>query len=277
MPAKDVPESGSTDHTAAPCPSWRWRNLAVCNLLALVILASWLWQPTRQLWDQIDLATFRLLNEPLSSNPLWARLWAVASMRMTDIAAALILLVVLIKGDWIFAGPRVRSAFFGFVALLALLVVIRVGLFSNVVRLLHWQHPSPSLTVDGAVRLKELFPAWEESWHLKDSSGQSFPGDHGAVLLLWALFLWPAASGAQRLVVAGLTIVFLLPRLVAGAHWVSDVLVGSLFLALLVIGWGAYSPYAAKAGRWLEALAEPVLNRLRKFPGLGRISLISGR
>src|SRR5690606_33971659 len=62
-------------------PLWRPRALLICHLIALLLLASWLWQPTRQLWDAFDLWLFHLLNDPVHATGLWARIWAIGSMR----------------------------------------------------------------------------------------------------------------------------------------------------------------------------------------------------
>lgn len=256
---------------------WRWRELAICNATAFGILGSWLWQPTRQQWEQLDHLVFHTLNSPLATHPLWAHIWAIGSMRPTDMVAALIMLIFLIKKNLTFSDTQVRTAFFTFLSLLLLLTLFRVGLFSRVVDAMQWQHSSPSITVDGAVQLSTLFPDWEKKWHMKSSSNQSFPGDHGAVLLLWAMFLWSFARGLRRLVVIALLCLFMLPRLVAGAHWASDIFVGGLFLSLITIGWGLYSPYAARMASLLERWAGPILNVLGRLPGLGRISLFSKR
>jgi len=72
-------------------------------------------------------------------------------------------------------------------------------------------------------------------------------------------------------------LLFMLPRLVSGAHWLSDVVVGGSFLGLLTIGWGLYTPYAAKVCSLLERFVTPLLLRLGRLPGLRHISLLSGR
>ena len=254
---------------------WRGPELAAFNVLALLLLASWRWPPARLLWDRFDASVFHLLNAPLASNSAWAHFWAVCSMRPVDLGFGLIMLVFLIRGNWIFGAARVRQALYAFLAVLLLLLLIRVGLLVELVRALHWQRASPSLTVDGAVRLTDLFPDWSRDWHMKDSSGGSFPGDHASILLLWAMFLSPFASGWRRWLVWSLAFLFMLPRLVSGAHWLSDILVGGLFLALIAIGWGLYTPYAARACSLMERYATPVLQRLGRFPGLRRICLLS--
>src|SRR5665647_1209059 len=106
---------------------WSRKGLIICNLLAVVLLASWLWQPTRQLWDLLDVYLFHLLNAPLSTSPIWAYIWALGNMRPVDIGMGLIMLAIIIKGNWIFAGAQVRRGLFAFLTVLILLVLIRVG------------------------------------------------------------------------------------------------------------------------------------------------------
>lgn len=254
---------------------WRGRGLVACNLAALLVLASWRWPPAHLLWDGLDAAAFQLLNAPLASNAAWAKLWGVCNMRPVDLAFGLIMLAILIKGNFIFAAARVRPALYAFLAVLALLLLIRVGPLNELVKAMHWQRASPSLTVEGAVRLTVLFPDWERDWHMKDSSGRSFPGDHASVLLLWAIFLSFAARGWRRWLVWGLALLFMLPRLVSGAHWLSDDLVGGVFLALIAAGWGFYTPYAAGVCALMERFLTPVFRHLGRLPGLQKISLFS--
>ena len=254
---------------------WRGRELIAINLVALILLASWRWAPARLLWDRLDAGVFQLLNAPLASSAAWAQVWAVCSTRAVDLGFGLIMLAFLITGNWIFAAAQVRQALYAFSAVLLLLLLIRVGPLGELVRALHWQRASPSMTVDGAVRLTGLFPDWTRDWHLKDASGRSFPGDHASILLMWAMFVSPFARGWRRWLVWCLAILFILPRLVSGAHWLSDVLVGGLFLALMAIGWGLYTPYAARACALMERFVSPVLLRLGRFPGLRQISLLS--
>ena len=255
---------------------WCWPGIITCNLLAVILLASWLWQPTRQLWDSLDVLLFHLLNAPLATSSTWAYIWAVGNMRPVDIGVGLIMLGIMIKGDWIFTGAQVRRALFALLGTLALLLLIRIG-FVEVLKIIHWQRASPSLAVDGAVRLTALFPDWQERWYLKDSSKLSFPGDHASVLLIWAMLLSAYARGRKLMLIWGMAAFFMLPRLSSGAHWASDDFVGGLFVSLMALGWGFFSPYAAKASDLLERFSSPVTRYLSKFPVLGRISLISGR
>ena len=263
-------------HSVQLLGRWNWPRLIFFHVIALLLLASWLWQPARMLWDRLDIQIFHSLNAPLASNNAWAHLWAFGSMRLADMAVGLIMLGFLVKANFLFSGNQVRTALFAFLSVLFLLLFIRIGLFAPLVKAMHWQHDGPSLVLDGAVRLGKLFPEWEKFSHIKDNSNNSFPGDHASVLLLWAMFISPFARRWQRVLIWLITAVFLLPRLVAGAHWGTDIFIGGVFLSLVAFSWGFYTPFAACSVRLLEWFFAPVFRFLQKIPGLNRISLISG-
>lgn len=255
---------------------WRPKAMLVCHIAAAVLLLSWLWQPTRQLWDGFDLWLFQLLNEPVHAAGLWAKVWAIGSMRPVDLGVGLVMLAVMLKADLVFTGTQVRRALFAFLAALVVLLLIRVG-FAELVKVMDWQRPSASLVVEGSARLTELFPAWEERWDMKDSASRSFPGDHASVLLIWAFFMSFFARGWRLLLVWSIAVIGMLPRLVAGAHWGSDAFVGGMLLALLALAWSCYTPFAWRASEWLEKVALPPTSRLARLPLLGRMSIVSGR
>src|SRR5574338_188068 len=66
-----------------------------------------------------------LVIPPLAAKGGWAYAWGIASMRAFDLAVALVMLAVLIKGGLVFAAGRVREAFYAFAAILVLLLAIR--------------------------------------------------------------------------------------------------------------------------------------------------------
>lgn len=255
---------------------WRIRPLLACHIVALLLLASWLWPPSRALWDQFDLQLFALLNEPVHSAGLWAQVWAIGSMRPVDLGVGVLMLAVMLKADLVFSAAQMRKALYAFLAALVVMLLFRVG-FAELVKLMGWQRPSASLVVEGAARLTELFPTWEERWDMKDSATRSFPGDHASVLLIWAMFMSFFARNWRLLLVWTMAVIFMLPRLVAGAHWGSDALVGGVFLSLLGLAWACFTPFTYKASEWLEKITLPLTRLLAKLPLVGRLSVISGR
>lgn len=254
---------------------WSWGPLAVCTVLPIALLCFWLWPFGQMLCMTFDEWLFKALNEPLAYNTPWRYIWTVGSLRPFDIVVGLIMLALLIRGNWVFKAVQVREAFFGFLVTLLLLVVIR-ALFSKWVDAMGWQHSSPSMNFASAVHLSDYFPHLEKSWELKDRSSKSFPGDHASVLLLWALFMSLfSRRSTQHLLIWCLATIFMLPRLVAGAHWGQDDYIGGLLMAVLALGWSCYTPLAAKGSAALVRWTEPLFRLLHKLPLINRMSVIS--
>ncbi|EIK59849.1 phosphatase PAP2 family protein [Pseudomonas lactis] len=254
--------------------NWNLRRWALCNLLAIGLLCFWLWPTGQMLCVIFDEWLFHLLNGPLATNSSWLHVWAVASLRPFDAVVGVILLALLIRGDWVFKAVQVRQAFFGFLGILLLLLFIRM-LFSKLAAHMGWQHSSPSMVISGAIQMSDFFPGLEKTWELKDRSSQSFPGDHASVLLIWGMFMTVFAKRiGQVLVIWGLALLFMMPRLVAGAHWGQDDYIGGVLLALLALGWGYYTPFAAKVSGALLRMTAPLFGLLSKLPVIGRLSVM---
>lgn len=253
---------------------WNLSRLLLCNLVALALMCLWLWPTAHAAFTQFDEGLFRLLNHPLGESTVWLDIWTVASMRPFDLVVGLILLSLLIKGDWVFKAIQVRQAFFGFISILILLLIIRT-IFEKTVKHLGLQHSSPSVVLEGALSMSKFFPNLPEALDLKDSSNQSFPGDHASVLLIWALFmtLFSRTTG-QRLVIWGLAFLFMMPRLVAGAHWGQDDYIGGVAMAALALGWGYYTPFAATVSRFLMRVTAPLFKPLGYLPVIKHMSVV---
>lgn len=252
---------------------WRWPALIGLNLVAFALLLSWLSPSTRPYWEQLNLSLFQLLNGSLGHSSLWDGFWAISSIRIFDILVAAVLLCLTIHSRFIFAAYETRRALLYFFSLLVLLLIARV-IFSKLISQMGWQHASPSVQVAGSVHLSQHYPFLERVFELKDRSSRSFPGDHASVLLLWALFISCFARGWKLLLSLGLVVLFCLPRLVAGAHWLVDVAVGGAFLALLAFAWGYCTPLAGLMADGLERAMRPVLPLLQKLPMIRHWSVL---
>lgn len=250
---------------SSPLFSHQWRAipLIIVNVLAILLLLSWLWPTTRAMWDAFDNDLFARLNQPLASNEYWALIWSIGSVRLTDIAVGLLMISFFVFSNVVFSAKHLRHAFFGFFVILMFQLIIREG-FSELADVFQWQRASPSLMTAGAIRLTELFPQWV-ALGLKDAAGHSFPGDHAAVILAWALCLNFFVSGWKQLLVWSLAIIFMLPRLVAGAHWGTDDVVGGVFISAMAIAWGCFTPLVANCEVWLVEKTAPFFNWLGRF------------
>lgn len=259
--------------TPYPAAHWHARNFILLQLASFILLLSWAMPATKPLWHAIDEPVFRLLNGSLGHLSAWDFLWALLSTRIADLLAALIMLCSLILGGIMFDRHHLLRALLTFICLLVFTLVVRT-LFTRAVDTAGLQHASPSVFFGDGFSLSRAYPWMEEIMEIKDRSSRSFPGDHASVLLLWTAYLSLFVRG-KRLLLVWLTGIFLLlPRLVAGAHWLSDNLAGGGFVVMQTLAWGYYTTAGKQVYRLLNALAIPCIRLARKIPGINRLAII---
>jgi membrane-associated phospholipid phosphatase len=236
------------------------------SLLSVLLLLSWVEPPTAQWWDALDHAGFYFLNGWVESCRAAQVGWALTNHRLFDLLPATLLLFIWYRymreeGD----AHLIRRAAEGI--FLAVFVVALVQIFRELTDI---PRDSPSLVLGGAHRLSQLVP-WADT---KDNSMTSFPGDHATVILLVSIFMlrqmgWQKARWTLIAIVIGT-----LPRLVGGAHWITDVVVGGghITLAGAALLWGTPLPEKATSLiqavllRWrLDAAIQRVFNRLPRL------------
>ncbi|MCW8944342.1 MAG: phosphatase PAP2 family protein [Sedimenticola sp.] len=236
-----------------------WYPLAfiLCHLFAVMIYGSWLFEPTRTLWDALDNQVFYLLNGSLEQSESWQVFWASANTKMADIATGLGMIGFFFL--YIFSGPKgqriERLSMFGMMASMILLSQDG-GLVDLYKETISVSRASPSLMLEPVYRLSELVPHIQA----KDASHGSFPGDHGIVTLIWVGCIWFFASWRWGVAATLIGVLILLPRMVAGAHWLTDNLVGSSLLVLLMVAWILCTPltyYLQRLGEWILGFILP--------------------
>jgi membrane-associated phospholipid phosphatase len=178
----------------------------------------------------MDQGTFLALNGTMKNNPVMQVIWGIGNHRAFDLFAAAWMVLLFII--YFILNPRNEKR----------VVLVKFGLYMTVTLLLvsliselaiHFQRLSPSAT-EGLRERAVMLPDLNDliTWKVKVSSNNSFPGDHAMVLMfigsyiIWRLRSWYGWAAAFGM------IVFALPRLAGGGHWLSDILVGSLFFYL---------------------------------------------
>ncbi len=96
---------------------------------------------------------------------------------------------------------------------------------------------SPTLTFTNINRVSELL-----SVPTKDASRDSFPGDHGMMLLIFSAFMWRYFGKVAGLIALIIFVVFAFPRVMIGAHWFTDIIVGSMTVILIGLPWVLLTP-----------------------------------
>lgn len=232
---------------------WNKAHLAVWGGLSILLFGSWLLPATREIWDALDVAFFRALNETVTWGQGFAAFWALTGDRLFDVFSALVLagfyLVVITRGGM--KEFRHGLAFgAATVVLLGLVIMLQREMIS-------FPRYSPSLALDTYHSIQE-FVGWSRA---KEGSNSSFPGDHATVSMLLTLAWWLAYGWRVGLIAAGLTVIFTLPRLAAGAHWLTDVLVGGGFVTFAVAALFLGTPALHHAYGFFRHYTDRITNR----------------
>lgn len=217
-----------------------WLPFISLQITAIALLWSYINDTTFLIWRGIDERFFVFINSSLNSEPgLWETFWAYSSTRMWDLFSAFLILAFYVFSS---NSSGSRRNLLGFMILMLLLILFRESIFVFVTDIIG-KVKSPSLVLPDVIRLSEMFPLME----LKDKSKVSFPGDHAAVTILWCWIMWRQKSAIWIKVAAcAVTLLLVSPRLISGAHWLTDIIVGGGSLALFVGAWTFYTPLAWK-------------------------------
>lgn len=229
--------------------NWNWKKLLFCHFFAAFLLGSLFFPWTHQIWNSLDRAIFKSLNQTLHGHEGWKTFWALANHRHADWVQD-----VFILGFYsisILRMPKFQrlsrtSQFIFSVLFIALTILLINRLLCR--DFLSLRRYSPTLTLEGSIRLSE-----EISWmDIKDETTKSFPGDHATSALLFAL-TYAFFAGKRWGTIAIFYAIFLcLPRLIAGAHWFSDIMVGTGSIVLLSFSWAFYTPLYIKGSMFIE-------------------------
>lgn len=234
----------------------KWKPLIFCHLAAILLVVSYF----THFWDAIDLNLFKWLNSTLEDRPKWQYFWALANHKLTDWVEDIVFIAF-------FAVAVVRSpermkktAQFIFTILYAALIIYFINriLFREYLEI---PRESPSLVVKDCIRLSDEIP----SMSIKDYSTSSFPGDHATTLVLFAASYTFYAGRKLGAWAWGYAAFRALPRLIAGAHWLSDIMIGSGAISLFFLSWAFCTPLHVYATYYIERIMN-LCRRQKKHP-----------
>jgi len=238
----------------------RWGVMLL--LVAIGLMASWLVPPCAAAWSALDQWCFRTLNGTLAGRPAWQRVVALANCRAFDLVAGTVLSILLAVHLRYAESQRRGSGWYGLAGLAVLLLAGRLLLVDGLAHgWMGYHRQSPSLAATDALRLSHLVP----DVAAKDASPWCFPGDHGYVLTSVAIFL-TLFSRRELATLAWLAAAaFAMPRLISGAHWLSDIAVGSLAASLVTLSWILLP---LPTGRWWkqDRASTPTTGRIPHHP-----------
>jgi Kdo2-lipid A phosphotransferase len=235
--------------------AWSPRALAAGIVVVALLVFSWFGSPLRPAWDALDEAVFYALNGTLQSGDGWRLVWAAANTRLFDLFTAILFAAVylafIVNGGWSQCASRTAGGVF-----LAVYTVLVLDVSSNYIYT--FGRDSPRLVLEPAYRISDMI----SSVKVKDTSGSSFPGDHGTAVLLFTTLIWFFCGRRYGFVAAGIALVAIWPRMVGGAHWATDLLVGSTSIALTAGLLALATPLATSLAGAIERLLQRGLNWL---------------
>ncbi|ASV56202.1 membrane protein [Lelliottia jeotgali] len=194
---------------------------------------SWYLPVNHGFWFPIDSGIFHFFNEQLVKSQVILWLVAITNNRAFDgcslLAMGCLMLSFWLKED---AAGRRRIIMIGLVMLLTAVVINQLAQ-----GLMPVKRSSPSLFFPNVHRVSELL-------HIstKDASKDSFPGDHGMMLLIFSSFMLRYFGKKAFVVALIIVVVFAFPRVMIGAHWLTDIVIGSLSAVLIGAPWCLMTP-----------------------------------
>lgn len=218
--------------------------IILLNIFGIGLFLSWYLPESHGLWFSVDASTFHYFNQHLADNPCLLNLAAITNNRAFDgvslLAMGGLFLYFFIKQD--ITGKH-KMIIMGLVMLISAILLNQLG------HLLPVERPSPTLTFSDIYRVTEL-----TGIPTKDSSRDSFPGDHGLMLMIFAGFMLRYFTRWAFALAVVFVILFSLPRIIVGAHWFTDIYVGSLSLACVGLSWWLLTPASDAAINFLNRL-----------------------
>jgi len=190
-----------------------------CFLFGIFLLYSWFYNVLfRSVVDKFDKEIFFFLNGLLKDNSVQQFLWAIANHRAFDFLSACFMIIFFMNFIY---QKKIHPSLFLTIATSCITSMVCAHYILDIKR------QSPSLILQPVYLLSEL-----TNIHVKDHSSISFPGDHSVVLFTFSLFMF-YFGGKKYGIYSLCSLIFILPRLVSGAHWISDVIIGGVSISLI--------------------------------------------
>jgi Kdo2-lipid A phosphotransferase len=223
--------------------------LVLCQCLWALLLLTFFSPWTAPLWKKWDLAAFEFFNSPLRWGQGMRLFWAMANHSLADWFEDLCILTFYVVAVWKTEKHLRLKKSAGFIFCL-LLTAATILLVNRLVcrDLLRLRRTSPSISVPKALYLPDYLPDTTVKVH----SSKSFPGDHAATALMFALSYAYIVKGRLALFALAYGAFLCLPRLVVGAHWFSDLIVGSGTIVLFSLSWAFFTPLADRCTAWIQ-------------------------
>ena len=229
---------------------WKPKPLLITHLLIAAGFITLFSPLTHGFWQAVDLFFFNTLNSTLQWGRSWQVLWALANHKLADWVEDVVFLIF--SYMYIRAGlkgqklHRTSQMLFIFLYSAICIAVVNKTIFHDLIDI---SRDSPTLVVDSSIKLSEHI-----SWlKIKDNSTKSFPGDHAVTALIFGATFVYLGTRKMKIWAAIYTVFLCLPRMILGAHWFTDVIIGSGAIVMFCLMWAVCSPLSNKCIKAIES------------------------
>jgi membrane-associated phospholipid phosphatase len=205
--------------------------------LLTVILAFWAFPASHKVCSFLDYEAFAILNQGLLSDRIWQILWGYLNHPNETWMNIIAMLAINLIGICTVPKTERRRAILLFIYCwisFQLILFITHKVFCDWLEI---QRHSPSIVIKPWVVLSEAL----NIPNIKVYSNSSFPAGHVLVLIYWWQFLRSYAKPWVRYLGLFTVILLTLPRMISGAHWLSDI----IFTIVYANVWFYIANYAA--------------------------------
>lgn len=218
-------------------PSKNFFYITIFNLLGAFLLGTWLLLENHGFWFTMDKSVFFFFNTMLVKSKTFMYFVSFVNLRGFDIIAFLAMLGVFysyFKGKEL--SEKHRMLCIGIAMLATAVLIKQLGVFFP------FDRNSPTLFFPKVMNLPVNLISDLSGWATKCKANDCFPGDHGIMLLIFSSFMWRyfGFKAFQKCILV--FVLFSLPRIMGGAHWFTDVAVGSVSVTLIVASWILLTP-----------------------------------
>jgi len=197
----------------------------ICGLLSYFVL------PKAIFWDPIDQYTFKFINSVLALGKPIALFIAFLNHRIFDFILDGFYLFLVISYIQKPNGKSKKEKLLECLLICFLIafciIVINRQFFRYIVDI---DAISPTLKFKNYFHINHILPFFKT----KVYSHSSFPGDHATTAFLFYFLTNPLFGTSWRLIRRTILIIALLPRLIVGAHNLSDIVIGSSIVSFLI-------------------------------------------
>lgn len=230
-------------------PHFHIKTLIFTHLWIIISLVTLFHPNTHFIWDTVDRAIFTTLNSSLSWGKPWQVFWALGNHKMADWVEDVVILAFCFS--YVKSAARherlFRTSQMIFMVLYSALIIFFINkvVIRDIVNITRY---SPTLVIENSIKLSDHI-----NWlKIKDGSSKSFPGDHATTAQLFGLTFVLLGTKTQKIFAALYAVFLCLPRMILGAHWFTDIFIGSGAIVLFFMSWMYCTPLAYLASSAMQ-------------------------